>query len=208
MKPLLEPVCVSCGISLPTGTDLHGPAAGRCTGCVARPLQDVDGVRAAVSYDALARRFVLRAKFGLRREIFRAFGILTARLLTVTGFGLDATVVIPVPAHPWSLLRRGFNPSEEIAAPIARRLGAPMRAARIARRWTGPGSVKRLAAAERRSALRRAFRPVGRLDGEHVLVVDDVLTTGATAEACAGAAKRAGARTVRIAVWARTPLSG
>jgi predicted amidophosphoribosyltransferase len=164
-----------------------------------------DGIRAAVLYEAAARRFLLRAKFGGAPEIFSALGTQLAGALRASAFAAGSSIVVPVPSHPLTLLRRGFNPAAEIARPLATSLSLPL-ARRILRRRLGNlAPVKRLGAARRRTALGQAFRAAA-LDGNpRILLVDDVLTTGATASACAEALRRAGAVEVRVAVWARTP---
>jgi predicted amidophosphoribosyltransferase len=167
-----------------------------------------DGVRAAVVYDAVARSFVLRAKFGGRRELLAVLGRQLAQVLRTTGFAEPCTVVTPVPSHPWVRLRRGFNPALELARPVSASLGLPLARRALLRRLGRPGPTKRLGATRRRLAAERAFRPGSSLSGDRVLLVDDVLTTGATAEGCAAALLDAGAESVRLAVWARTPLRG
>lgn len=190
---------------MPRGTDLLGPARGRCSRCVLRPPA-ADGIRSAVRYDSLARRFVLRGKFGGRREILAALGVQLGGVLAVSGFARGCTMVVPVPSHPWTLLRRGFNPALELARPLARLLRLPVSARFLARRWRRAGMSKRLGARQRRAIVSEAFRARRRARGHRILLVDDVLTTGATVSACTRALREAGALEVRVAVWAQTPL--
>ena len=111
--------------------------------------------------------------------------------------------VTPVPL-PWTrLLARGYNQAEAIALPLARDLGLPCR--RVLRRRPRPRQAL-LSRAERRRNLHGAFTPRRRLPaGVRVLLVDDVMTTGATLAAAAHALRRAGAATIVAAVVARTP---
>jgi len=198
------PVCPACGAPRPSHTDLLGPARGRCADCLLRPVA-LDGARAVVEYDSLARRFVLRAKFGRRRELYRIMGHHVGALLATSPGLPPPTAVVPVPAHPWTELRRGFNPALEIARGARTALGAPLRPGWLHRRLGGIRSVKRLRARDRRLALQGAFVASPRTRGERILLVDDVLTTGATAEACARALRATGAEEVWLVVWARTP---
>jgi predicted amidophosphoribosyltransferase len=167
--------------------------------------RSTDAVRAAVLYDGTTRCVLLRAKVGGRREILGHLGRQLAVVVAQSGFAESCSLVTAVPSHPWARLRRGFNPALEVARPVARLLRVPLRPRLLARCWRSAAAVKRMTAAGRRLALERAFRVPRRVAGEQVLLVDDVLTTGATAESCAAALLRAGARSVRLAVWARTP---
>ena len=203
LAPLPEPVCPTCGLPRPAATDLLGLAHGRCAACLLSPLGP-DAIRAAVAYDDLARRFVLRGKYGRRREIFEALGVHVARAVVATGFAQECTVVVPVPSHPLTALRRGFNPALEIARQVAKLAGIPLAAGLLTRSWKRPGVAKRLGRSGRRRAVSGAFRAPRRIRSQRVLLVDDVLTTGATAAACAGVLREAGATEVKVAVWART----
>ena len=205
LATIRAPWCPTCGAPRPVGTDLLGPARGRCADCLLRtPI--LAGVRAAVEYDALARRFVLRAKFGGRRELYVAMGRHLGLLLEPRAAATDWTAIVPVPSHPWTELRRGFNPALEIARSASRVIGLRVRAGWLRRRLGRPGAVKRLAPAHRRRALEDVFVASRRVVGQRLLMIDDVYTTGATAEACATALRSAGAETVSLGVWARTPL--
>ena len=117
----------------------------------------------------------------------------------------DAELIAPVPMRPLRLLRRRYNQAAELARPLARRWRRPY-APQVLRRLK-EGSQAGKSASGRRRAVAGAFQvpePSRRLvEGRRVLVVDDVMTTGATAEACARALLRAGASAVDVAVVAR-----
>ena len=200
---LLAPPCCP-GCALPAA-GLSGPGklpADRCASCARRPPA-CDRVRALVIYETLARRFLLRAKLGSRPELLEALGRHLARVVEIEELAAGCRVVVPVPSHPWVTLRRGFSPARELARPIAQRLGLPLRGW-VRRRVGAVRASKRLGAHQRRQAAREAFRARGSAGGLEILLVDDVMTTGATLEGCARALKAAGARSVRAAVWART----
>ena len=203
LAPLKPPVCRACGLPLPAGTDLLGPAGGRCAACVLHP-GSVDAVQAAVAYDGLARRFLLRAKSGGRREILGVLGLHLGRSLELSRFSLGCTIVVPVPSHPWTLLRRGFNPALELARPLARLLALPLRPRLLARRITRGTASKGLRLRDRRGAVSSSFLARPMPARGRVLLIDDVVTTGATVEACAEALRARGAVEVRVAAWART----
>jgi predicted amidophosphoribosyltransferase len=184
-------------------TDLQGPAAGRCAACILTP-PTADRVRAAVVYDAVARSILLRAKIGRRRELFGPLGTQLARTVECAGLGRAGSAVVAVPSHPLMTLRRGFSPAAELARPLARRLGLPLLRGALGRRIGMQTATKRLGARRRRTLGPVGIRLRCRVEGMRLLLVDDVMTTGSTVEACARLLKDAGAIEVSVAVWART----
>jgi predicted amidophosphoribosyltransferase len=161
-------------------------------------------MRAAVVYDELARAFLLRAKLGRRPELLEPLGRFLAQALRGATLPPRA-LVVPVPSHPWMNLRRGFVPARELARPVARELGLPFGPRVLGRRLYGPLAAKRLGARSRRALALGAFHVLrSQVRGRHVLLVDDVVTTGSTLDACARALRRAGALRVFAAAWART----
>lgn len=148
---------------------------------------------------------MLHGKDADRPELLRRLGLLLEVSARTAGILPGCDAVVPVPSHPLVRLRRGFDPAAEIARGLSGRAGIPLRPRLLRRRWGPPRPMKRLGADARRAAAVGAYR-VGRLGTARILLlVDDVLTTGATARACAGALVAAGAQDVRLAVWARTP---
>ncbi|HEX5041452.1 MAG TPA: double zinc ribbon domain-containing protein [Candidatus Polarisedimenticolaceae bacterium] len=204
LRPL-RAVCGRCGE--PTGTsDLLAPRGLPCAGCLLTGgPEDVTAVRPAVLYDGVARAFLLGAKLRGRPELLALFGAQLASLLAAGGFARGCGVVVPVPSHPMVRLRRGFDPAREIARPVAKALGLPL-VSPLRRKLRRGGPAKRLSAAARARLLAQAFQPRSRGSlPPVVLLVDDVLTTGATAASCARALRALGVEEVRVAVWARTP---
>ena len=188
-------VCRRCALPLPGGD-------ASCARCPLRPFP-LDALIAAFVYDEIARRFLLRAKAGGRRELLAPFGRQVAAAVRSSGLAAGVDVVAAVPSGPLARWRRGFDPAATIAQALASELELPFDRRALHRRagWRRP--AKSLGAAERRAVASGAF--VARTGGARtVLLVDDVLTTGATASACARALLDAGASSVRAAVWART----
>jgi ComF family protein len=115
---------------------------------------------------------------------------------------LEADLVVPVPLHALRLCERGYNQAALLARPLARDLGAPVAPTALERIRHGPPQARLGAADRARIATSFRVRDPRRVRGRRVLLVDDVVTTGATLEACAAALTAAGARAVRALVVA------
>lgn len=198
---LEAPVCDGCGAGFEA--DGGGFAADRCAACIARPYAFAR-TRAACVYDEASRGLILKFKHGDQQQ----FAALFARWLGRSAAELtaDCDAVVPVPLHPFRLLSRRFNQAAEVARPLARAASLDyLPDALIRARPTRSQGGK--SARGRRINVKAAFSvtEAGRrsLKGRRILLVDDVLTTGATAEACASALLAAGARAVDLAVIAR-----
>jgi len=193
------PFCDGCGA--PFEYDL-GPSV-RCAACMARrPI--FDHARAACIYDEHSRDLILKLKHADRTDLSGLFARWIARAAADLIPDLDA--VAPVPLHRWRLLRRRYNQAAEIARPLARFAGLAYFPDALTRTRATQSQGGKSASGRRRNMAAAFQVPASwrsRVEGRRLLLVDDVLTTGATAEACARALKRAGASRVDVAVIAR-----
>lgn len=169
----------------------------RCAHCLAEPPKHA-GVRAAVAYSSVARTVALRLKYARRT----AYAETAARLM-LRHMPAEADLLVPVPLHRWRLWKRGYNQAALIADRLSALCGVPVdRTTLQRRRATAPlrGHSRRA----RALAVRAAFRVRGGgIQGRHVVLVDDVYTSGATTDACTAVLRRAGAAGVTILAWTR-----
>lgn len=193
---IAPPWCAAC--SLPFEFD-RGPGA-QCGQCLAAPPIH-DGVRAAVAYGPAARALVLKLKYGGRTAYAATAARLMARLLPE-----DAELLVPVPLHRWRIWSRGFNQAALIGRELARSRGISLELD-LLRRTKATPVLRGLGARGRAKAVSGAFATAPgtreRVTGRSVVLVDDVFTSGATADACVRVLKRAGAARVTVLCWAR-----
>lgn len=193
-----EPACGLC--QRPMGETMTLGAV--CAPCLAQAPRH-DGIAAGTLYNAASRRLVLAFKHGQRI----ALAPMMARLMTAKLSMVEPDwLVVPVPLHRWRLWRRGFNQAALLAGEIARARGSMLAVDMLERRKPTP-TLGGLGAKARGRALSGAItinaKRKAALSGRKVVLVDDVLTSGATSEACVSALKRAGAEAVVIACFAR-----
>lgn len=208
-RPTRGPLCEGCWAALPRhrtplcrcGVPLAaGPTCGRCR----RGLTAFAAGASLGPYAGVLRTAIHELKYRGRRRVAarlaeELLGEPAVRELLAAG-----VVLVPVPLHPRRRRERGFNQAEWLAAELARRAQLRMAPAVLVRRKeTAPQTG--LSASARRANVRGAFavRRRSQVDGCVVVLVDDVLTTGATALACARALRQAGAAQVRLLTAAR-----
>ncbi len=191
-----EYFCVACRAPFVNRFPLD--EAGRCMLC-RLGLQGFDAVYSYGSYEDALRKLIHVFKYeGVQPLAKPLAGLLLRAMPREARF--DA--IVPMPLHWRKRWQRGFNQAELLAREIARKWQVPVRTVARRRKATAPQAG--LTNAKRRANVEGAFRVRERLDGLRVLLVDDVMTTGATASACARALKRAGTAHVTLAALART----
>jgi ComF family protein len=194
-----DPVCDGCGSAMP----FDSGAVERCVLCLARP-RAFGRARAACVYDEHSRDLILKLKHADRTDLS---GLL-ARWLSRAAAPLleQADAIAPVPMHPGRLLRRRYNQAAEIARPLARASGVAYLPDALVRQRDTVSQGGKSASGRRRNVAAAFIVPEARrhrVIGRKIVLVDDVLTTGATAEGCARALLAAGAAEVTLAVVAR-----
>ena len=195
--PWLEQACRSCAIPL--------TAPQRCGHCLQRPPPLAE-THAACLYGAPLDRLLPRFKFHHDLAAGRLLSQLMAHAFrSLPGAWPQPAALLPIPLHPRRLRQRGYDQALELARPLARALGLPLLDHALQRvRNTTPQS--RLQAIERQRNLKDAFRVERNATlPAHVVLVDDVMTTGATLHAAATALHLAGVPRVDAWVCARVP---
>jgi len=197
-------LCAACEAQLPDA----GPACARCALPLAAadarcecPRTALDAVQSAFLYRWPVDDLLRRLKFHQDLAAGRLLADLMIQRLAALP-GPAGSVLVPIPLHPRRLRQRGHDQAAELARPLGRALGLPCR--RVLRRRIATAPQSELDAAARRRNLRNAFECVAPAP-EHVVLVDDVMTTGATLRAAATALRRAGARHIEARVCARVP---
>lgn len=212
------PLCHSCLASLRT---LEGPCCARCGRPFASPvavaveglpkchicrrdLYDFDFARSYGPYTGNMTETIMLLKYQEVTPLAAWFAAALQKTFETHREPCMADVIVPVPAHVARLRERGYNHAELIARPLARSLGLPCRSYLLVRSKPRPDKL-RLSLRERWRSVRGAYtmRNGMRVDNLRVLLVDDVLTTGATLDACSRALRKAGASKVVALTVAR-----
>lgn len=186
--------CQCCGLPL-AGTEIE-----TCGRCLAEPPK-VDRMRAAVAYDELPRSIALRLKYGRKVALART---MARYMVPLRGDWDEDTLIMPVPLHRWRLWSRGFNQSALVAKELSRNWQLPAEQF-LLRRVKRTRPLKGMSHTQRRRAVAGAFAvtDANRVKGRTVVLIDDVLTSGSTSEACAKVLRRAGASRIELICWAR-----
>ncbi len=186
--------CPTCADPLPEQVSVSTP----CGACQRRSLP-VTRVLAPLVYRFPIDAVLKGLKFHNRLDVSPMLAELLAPSIWDSGERYDA--LVPVPLHRWRHARRGYNQADEIARALSFLTQIPVRRAVKRRRATSPQTG--LNARRRRGNLRGAFRQKCTMRGKHVLIVDDVITTGETIRAVASALQQAGADRVSAIAVAR-----
>lgn len=198
LRFLNPPWCAACALPFS-----YEQAVGTlCANCLAEPPVH-DGIRAVVAYDDLSRQIILRLKYGGKIGLAKLVARQLVRHLPEERSNI---IVTPVPLHWTRLWSRSFNQSALIAQELAR-LGGIEYCADLLLRTQRTPSMRGLSSKERRKTVAKALianpARMATINGARILLVDDVLTTGATSDGCIKALKKAGARWVQLFCWAR-----
>jgi len=195
---LVPPLCAACGRNCRPGA----PVCTRCSRrlAVAAPLTGlgppgIDRVWSSASHEGVARDLVTALKF---RRLLSVAGLMADRIHWLAPADLLSGAIVPVPTAPLRALARGFDPAGELAAALAERLGLPLEPCLVRKgggRQVGKRRAQRIGHPPRIHARNEPPRSV--------LLIDDVLTTGATLSACARALREAGAVRVVAITFAR-----
>lgn len=183
--------CPRCAAPLPPDADT--PLCGNCI----KSLPTWDAARSPLAYAYPLDKLIQCFKFDGDLAMGRLLGGVLAEYL-VAGGGDKPDFITPVPLHPSRLKERGFNQAAELARPVGKRLRIPVRLD-VCERVRATEIQSKLDAAERKKNLKDAFAVKKSVDGKHVAILDDVITTGTTVEVLTKTLKDSGAR--RVSVW-------
>lgn len=199
---LFPPHCIGCAR---VGSLLCSHCVAAAKAAPPRECDGLGGVCVAAEYDGAIGAAIRALKYDRQARLAEPLGNLLARTVRRAGWPVD--VIVPVPLHAARLSDRGYNQAKLVSLYLARALAVPIDCEAVRRVRDTPSQVN-LNAQERRLNMERAFEARAEaVRGRVVLVIDDVLTTGATLGACAEALRLAGAAEVYGAAVAGAVLS-
>jgi len=198
-----EPACATCGRPLESVAQAASAEGLLCGACLQEPPRHA-GIAAGCVYNEASRALILAFKHGGKIALAPMLaGLIAARLGEPEG---ETVLIAPVPLHRWRLWQRGYNQSALLARELAQRGHGRLVVDLLKRRKATP-SLAGKSRAQRRRILSGAItlneKYHDEIKGRRVVLVDDVLTSGATSGACVAALLKAGAKAVRIACFAR-----
>ena len=198
-----DPACARCGAPF---AHENGEGA-ECAACIAEP-PSFDRARAAVLYDDASHKLIVGFKHSDRTDLIALFAGWLAR--AGAPFLREGTILVPTPLHTRRLLSRRYNQAALLANALGRAKGASVVNALRRTRQTPPQQSLSAAARQRNVAGAFDIRPEVACDiaDTHIVLIDDVLTTGATLSACARVLKKGGAASVDALVLARVMRNG
>jgi ComF family protein len=193
--PWIDSACTQCGLGLPD--------EGLCGQCLVEPPPFTRCI-GALEYRPPISHLIGAFKYQRKLHYGRLLSLLLAERVCAESIPSNVDALVPVPLHWRRRWSRGFNQAEIIGDELSRALTIPLRAKALIRRHLGTPQQD-LSAAERRRNLRGNFETRGDVRGLHLALVDDVVTTGATASEITRTLLDAGAASVQVWCLARTP---
>ncbi|MBQ3107286.1 MAG: ComF family protein [Firmicutes bacterium] len=195
-------VCAFCGRPLPER--LSGSSL--CRRCAAERPPFQKGY-VCTSYNLWEKETLYRFKYGNRAYYGDKLAEMMYDMLVMRGAG-PYDLIVPVPVHKTRLAQRGYNQAALLAEGLGKRMGVPAEPLAL-QRSRSTAAMKTMSRAERKENVKNAFRPGPvPVEGKHILLVDDILTTGSTGEACSRVLLEAGASSVELAVFSAVPDGG
>ena len=201
LDAISAPFCPLCGISLSRPAPL-------CPSCGIR-RHCFSFARSHALFDPGLQKIIHMLKYGRKRSLAEPLAGLMATVMSGDSRFENMDALVPVPLHPIRLRVRGYNQSELLASKLSRITGLPVQAGALIR-TVNTNSQAKLNLRQRTINVRKAFRirACQRVKNRRIVLVDDVLTTGATVDACAAALLDAGAAEISVITMARAAEPG
>ncbi len=201
IKKRVPPFCIKCGRQIPGGPELKE----RCNDCKnSNPYYD--RALSAFHYGGILKKLVYSFKYKKITSLAKEFSDLIEAFMKDYTMGRDADLVLPIPMHPFRLMRREINPSHILARDLAKKLGIPY-SDKILKKTKNTYPQSRLKRKQRIDNIKGSFslnkNAVHSIRVKNILLVDDIFTTGSTMNECARVLKEAGSGYVEVMTLAR-----